>query len=250
MPSGRAVSPQSMPPGRISIEPQTTTVTWAGDDESRTVIWISHEPSASGVPLISPVAGSIIRPGGRLSADQVSGALVDAKNLSGELGTALAVVALIGAFGITTLVTLSSVAKRTRELGTLKAIGWRQWLVVRQVAGESVLQGLIGGLLGVAVGLAAAAAIGAAGISLDASLAPASGMPSPPGGGAPPGIGGPPGADAAASVASTVTLGAPVSPGVALTAICLAVAGGLIAGVFGGMRAARLRPAEALRSLG
>lgn len=179
-------------------------------------------------------------------ADQVSGSLVDAENLSGKLGTALAIVALIGAFGITTLVTLSSVAKRTRELGTLKAIGWRQWLVVRQVAGESVVQGLIGGLLGVAVGLAAAAAIGAAGISLDASLESASsgGIPGPPG------VGGPPGADAAASVASTVTLGAPVSPGMALLAIGLAVLGGLIAGVFGGIRAARLSPAEALRSLG
>ncbi|MFN8113526.1 MAG: ABC transporter permease [Solirubrobacterales bacterium] len=184
-------------------------------------------------------------------ADQVSGSLVDAENLSGKLGTALAIVALVGAFGITTLVTLSSVAKRTRELGTLKAIGWRQWLVVRQVAGESVVQGLIGGLLGVAVGLAAAAAIGAAGISLDASLDSASsGMPGPPGTGGAPGIGGPPGADAAAAVASTVTLGAPVSPGMALLAIALAVLGGLIAGVFGGMRAARLRPAEALRSLG
>ncbi|MCB0875255.1 MAG: ABC transporter permease [Solirubrobacterales bacterium] len=217
----------------------------------------SVEVRASSAGEVGAVSGRIESafPGSEVTtssdlADQVSGSLVDAKNLSGKLGTALAVVALIGAFGITTLVTLSSVAKRTRELGTLKAIGWRQWLVVRQVAGESVLQGLIGGLLGVAVGLAAAAAIGAAGISLDASLAPASGMPSPPGGGAPPGIGGPPGADAAASVASTVTLGAPVSPGVALTAICLAVAGGLIAGVFGGMRAARLRPAEALRSLG
>ena len=185
-------------------------------------------------------------------ADQVSGSLVDAENLSGKLGTALAVVALIGAFGITTLVTLSSVAKRTRELGTLKAIGWRQWLVVRQVAGESVVQGLIGGLLGVAVGLAAAAAIGAAGISLDASLdsTSSSAMPGPPGGGAPGGVGGPPGFDAAASVANTVTLGAPVSAEMALLAIGLAVLGGLIAGVFGGMRAARLRPAEALRSLG
>jgi len=179
-------------------------------------------------------------------ADQVSGSLVDAKNLSGKLGTALAVVALLGAFGITTLVTLSSINKRTRELGTLKAIGWRQWLVVRQVAGESVAQGLLGGLAGVLIGLVAAAAIGAAGISLDASVAPASSGFGPPGG---PG-GGPPGADAAASAVSTVTLGAPVSVGMVLLAIALAVLGGLLAGTIGGMRTARLRPVEALRSLG
>ncbi len=162
-------------------------------------------------------------------ADQVSGSLVDAKNLSGKLGTALAIVALLGAFGITTLVTLSSINKRTRELGTLKAIGWRQWLVVRQVAGESVAQGLLGGLAGAVIGIAAAAAIGAAGISLDASVASTSNaLPGPPGGAAPPGgEAGSPVADAAATAVSTVTLGAPVSVGMILAAIGLAVLGGL-----------------------
>ena len=36
----------------------------------------------------------------------------------------------------------------------------------------------------------------------------------------------------------------------ALTHVGLAIAGGLIAGAFGGWRAARLSPAEALRSVG
>ena len=182
-------------------------------------------------------------------ADQVSGSLVDAKNLSGKLGTALAVVALLGAFGIASLVTLSSVNKRTRELGTLKALGWRQSLVVRQVAGESVVQGLIGGIAGAVLGIGAAAAIGAAGISLDASLATtaaSSGFPGGPGGtgGGPPGLG-----QAAEAVASTVSLNAPVSLGVIALAIGLAVLGGLVAGTAGGMRTARLRPSEALRSV-
>lgn len=178
-------------------------------------------------------------------ADQVSGSLVDAENLSAKLGTALAVVALVSAFGITTLMTLSSISKRTRELGTLKAIGWRQWLVVRQVAGESVAQGLIGGVLGVVLGLAVSALIGAAGVSLDASVSAAgSGAMPPPGGG------GPPGTDAVSTAVSTVTLGAPISAGMVLAAIALAVLGGLIAATIGGLRVARLRPAEALRSLG
>jgi len=45
----------------------------------------------------------------------------------------------------------------------------------------------------------------------------------------------------------TVQLGAPVSAQLALVAAGLAVAGGLLAGAFGGWRAARLRPADALR---
>ncbi len=85
-------------------------------------------------------------------ADRVSGTLVDAKNLAGTLGTALMVVGLLSAFLIASLLTLSSVTKRIRELGTLKALGWPQRLVVRQVTGESLLQGLLGGALGVVLG--------------------------------------------------------------------------------------------------
>jgi putative ABC transport system permease protein len=64
-------------------------------------------------------------------ADRVGGSLNDATNLSSKLGTALAIVALLAAFLIAALLTLSSVQKRIRELGTLKALGWRQRLVVR-----------------------------------------------------------------------------------------------------------------------
>jgi ABC-type antimicrobial peptide transport system permease subunit len=43
-----------------------------------------------------------------------------------------------------------------------------------------------------------------------------------------------------------VSLTAPVTVSVILLAVGLAVAGGLVAGSFGGWRAARLRPAAAL----
>ena len=175
-------------------------------------------------------------------ADQVSGSLVDAENLSAKLGTALAVVALLAAFGIASLLTLSSINKRIRELGTLKALGWTERLVVRQVSGESVAQGLIGGCLGALLGLGGAALIGALGISLDASIAGDEGGFGPPGGG-------PFGQGAVEQVATTVTLGAPVDLQMIALAIGLAVLGGLIAGGVGGLRAARLRPAEALRSV-
>ena len=79
-------------------------------------------------------------------ADSISGSLVDAASLSKRLGTALAVLAAVAAFLLAVLLTLSSVGKRVRELGTLKALGWTQWLVVRQVVGESLAQGILGGL--------------------------------------------------------------------------------------------------------
>ena len=79
-------------------------------------------------------------------ADRVTGSLADAKDLAGKLGGALTVVGLVAAFLIAGLLTLSSVTKRTRELGTLKAIGWPQRLVVRQVTGEALAQGALGGV--------------------------------------------------------------------------------------------------------
>jgi MacB-like periplasmic core domain/FtsX-like permease family len=169
-------------------------------------------------------------------ADSVSGSLVDAKNLSTKLGTALAIVALGAAFLIATLLALSSVQKRTRELGTLKALGWRQRLVVRQVSAESVVQSLLGGLLGVAVGIGGAAVIDALELKLDASVAQAQSS-------------GPFGQGEVAAASTEVVLGAPVELGLLFLAVALAVLGGLLAGAAGGLRAARLRPAEALRSI-
>src|SRR4029450_81792 len=103
-------------------------------------------------------------------ADRVSGTLVDAKNLAGSLGKALMIVGLLSAFLIASLLTPPSGTKRVRELGTLKALGWSQGLVVRQNAGESLIQGLLGGALGVLFGIAGALAITAFGPTLQATL--------------------------------------------------------------------------------
>ena len=65
---------------------------------------------------------------------------MDAADLSHSLGLALSIVAAAAAFLLAALLSLSSVGKRVRELGTLKAIGWTQSLVVRQVVGESLAQ--------------------------------------------------------------------------------------------------------------
>jgi putative ABC transport system permease protein len=170
-------------------------------------------------------------------ADRVGGSLDDAEDLSSRLGTALAAVALAAAFLIATLLTLSSVQKRTRELGTLKALGWRQRLVVRQVTGESLVHGALGGLLGAVIGIAGASAIDAIGPTLEASIEnPSSG-----------GLGSF-GQRGITAGTTDVVLGAPLDAGLLLLAIGLALVGGLLAGAAGGLRAARLRPADALRS--
>jgi putative ABC transport system permease protein len=170
-------------------------------------------------------------------ADKISGSLVDASNLSHDLGFALSAIAAIAAFLLAALLALSSVGKRVRELGTLKALGWTQRMVVRQIAGESLAQGLLGGILGIVLGVGAALLISAFGPSLTAS--------STTGGGNLLGLG----AATARTATSSVSLDAPIGIGILAIGFGLAVLGGLIAGTAGALRAARLRPADALRTV-
>jgi ABC-type antimicrobial peptide transport system permease subunit len=174
-------------------------------------------------------------------ADRVSGSLIDAKNLTNKLGIVLEIVGLAAAFLIAALLTLSSVTKRIRELGTLKALGWSQRLVVRQVTGEALLQGVLGGVFGIVVGVGGAALISAFAPTLKATVAQAAAQG--------PGFLGPFGQGSVSAGATTVSLDAPVSIGLIALAVALAVLGGLLSGAVGGFRASRLRPADALRHI-
>nr|WP_246361983.1 ABC transporter permease [Neomicrococcus lactis] len=82
------------------------------------------------------------------------------------------------------LLTSSGVARRTREFGTLKALGWSNNRVVAQVAGESMIQSIIGGIAGLALGLGAVAIINALGPTISAggtTTTPAGGQGAPAG---------------------------------------------------------------------
>ncbi|WP_328901949.1 ABC transporter permease [Streptomyces sp. NBC_00441] len=177
-------------------------------------------------------------------ADTVSGSLSTASDLAAGVGKWLSFAVLAAAFLVAGLLTSSAVSRRVREFGTLKALGWKSGRVTRQVVGEALVNGLIGGVLGIAVGLAGAYAVTAVSPTLTAELGSSGGGGTRGGmmGGGGPGFG-----RQSASKALDIALTAPVSLSVILTAVALAVAGGLIAGAFGGWRASRLRPADALR---
>ncbi|SOC87550.1 ABC-type transport system, involved in lipoprotein release, permease component [Curtobacterium sp. 314Chir4.1] len=196
-------------------------------------------------------------------ASSVSGSLSTASNLVSNLGTWLSIVVLAAAFLIAILFTISGVTRRTREFGTLKAIGWSNGRITRQVAGESLVQGLIGGVIGAAAGLIGILVVNVIAPTISASATSSTnrggaggGMPggaataaagSGTTGGAP--VGGFGGGGASTASTTDVVLHAPVTVEVILLAIGLAILGGLVAGALGGWRASRLRPAEALRSV-
>src|SRR5512136_1396206 len=58
---------------------------------------------------------------------------------------------IVGGVGMTNTV-MMSMFERTREIGTLRAIGWRRRRVMAMIFGESLLLGVIGGALGCALG--------------------------------------------------------------------------------------------------
>jgi len=181
-------------------------------------------------------------------ASEINGSLGSAAKLAGDLGTWLSILVLVAAFAVAGLLTMSAVARRAREFGTLKAIGWRSRRIVGQVMGESLAIGLIGGAFGIGLGVAGAAIIDAiapnltATIITDAGLRFAQGGP----GGAGPVAFGPGGTLGSTTQNIPVHWSATVTLGVIGLAVLLAVVGGLLAGALGSWRISQLNPADAL----
>ncbi|HYL51864.1 MAG TPA: FtsX-like permease family protein [Acidimicrobiia bacterium] len=177
-------------------------------------------------------------------ADQASGSLKDAHDLTSRFGGVLAVIVLVAAFIIAVLLTLSSIAKRVREIGTLRAIGWSKARVVRQLLGETLGIAVVGAVLGLLIGWGASAAVDHSSTKLTATTPGVAGTASG-SAGAIIGV-----AQSTAQTTTKVALSAPLHVSTLLLGIVFALIGGLIAGLVGSWRAARLPPAAALRNIG
>lgn len=120
-----------------------------------------------------------------------------------------AIAILVGGLGMMSAMVMS-VLERTREIGTLRALGWSRQRVVRMILGEAIALSLIGGVVGVLIGVVLASAVGQI-----------------------PGVG--------AFLAGSFTVGLLVQGMV--TALVL----GIIGGLYPAWTAANLQPVEALR---
>jgi len=215
--------------------------------------------SASGVGL---VAGEISRllPSATVTssaslASSVAGSLKTTAQLARSLGTWLAVLALLAAAAVASLLTVAAVARRVREFGTLKALGWRSGRITAQVMGETLAMGIAGAAAGIALGLGGAAAASAAAPNLTATVQTSNvgqggfgGGLSADGGIFQGTVGGPVQTFANPNATHTVAVPftAPVTAAAIVLAASLAIAAALAAGSLGGWRITRLRPAQAL----
>ena len=187
--------------------------------------------------LLSQVKTSIAR--------QINGASVASSDSSLELmggvskisdqfSFVVSLIALGGAVFLIVKAMLSNLVERSREIGILKAVGWTERDVQKQLMGEVFLQSLAGGVFGILMGYFFSYLLGFLSIpvatSWELNLLPAF-------------------AKDTAAVAQTVRL--PVSVSAGLTAISLAlslVAGGMASYVMG-KRTSRMKPAEILRNM-
>ena len=78
------------------------------------------------------------------------------------LGSIAAISLLVGGIGIMNIM-MVSVTERTREIGIRKALGATFWNIMMQFLIESVVIGVIGGLIGIVIGCGSAALISAFG---------------------------------------------------------------------------------------
>ncbi len=187
----------------------------------------------------------------------VTGSLKTTGELASRLGTWLAVLVLLMAFAVASLLTLAAVARRGREFGTLKALGWRSRRISAQLMGETIATGIVGAASGIALGMGGAYAAAKSAPSLSAIVQTGNSGKGGFGGSLGAGggffratLGGSVQTVANPTASHTVHLPftAPVTVGTIVLAIVLAVAGALLAGSVGGWQISRLRPAVALAS--
>jgi len=151
--------------------------------------------------------------------------------ISTKFSTVAGLVGMAGGGLLAWVVLAGLVTERRREIGVMKATGWRSRDVIRVFMGEIFLLGLFGGLLGIALGSGLAAVMGylpAPAVSVNETL---------------------PGLAAVDLPVDTSRLSATVSFNTLALALFIAIGGALLAGWRSVWQVAKLKPAQTLRDV-
>jgi putative ABC transport system permease protein len=156
--------------------------------------------------------------------------------ISDQFSLLTSLIALGGAIFLIIKTMLANLVARSREIGILKAVGWTERDVQKQLMGEALLQSLAGGIFGLIIGYGASYVLGLASIPVstpwEINLLPAL-------------------AKSAESAASAAAVRLPVSISLGLTtsALALSLLAGALASYFMGRRTSRMKPVDILRRL-
>jgi putative ABC transport system permease protein len=143
-----------------------------------------------------------------------------------EIVIVTAVVAAIVLF-----IMLYTVRERTREIGTLKALGASSWAILGQFMLEGILLSLIAGIVGIVIGTVGATSL--ANLLLPHPTQAGNSTVST--------------AGVSISSASSVSISVTITPELVLLGLGVAVLLGALGSLYPAWRAARTRPAEAMR---
>jgi putative ABC transport system permease protein len=187
----------------IQVEAQSPDVVEAADTAITNKLLISrHDNTASGQDFTVSTTASM--------ASTVTSMI---SSMSLFLGAIAAVSLIVGAVGIANTM-FTSVLEKTKEIGTMKAIGAKNRDILMIFLFNSAMVGFVGGIFGVILG------------SILSALFPMIGVTMMRGG-----------------VGTSISL----SPGLMISGLTLAVFIGVISGVVPAYRASKLKPVDALR---
>jgi putative ABC transport system permease protein len=154
--------------------------------------------------------------------------------ISDQFSFVVSIIAVGGAIFLIIKAMVSNLVERSREIGILKAVGWTERDVQKQLMGEVFLQSLLGGVLGIVMGYFFSYLLGFLSIPVstpwELNLLPAF-------------------AKDTAAAAQTVRLPVSISAGLAAISLGLSLVTGGMASYVMGKRTAKMKPAEILRQL-
>ncbi len=198
----------------------------SGQPGKITSVFVKTDSAASVSAVSAEVRAALPHANVATQADlalTMTGTLAAASGVSSSFGGWVSLIALIAATLIAALLTIVGVSRRSREFGTLKALGWRGRSIVAQVGGESLLQGAVGAAAGIVLAAAGIAVIDAVAPQLTATLD---------GNGA----------------STQIPLVLEMSSSSIVLAAAFAIVAAIVAAIAGSMRVSSLRPSESLRS--
>ena len=206
---------------------------------------LARKPEAINLIYLRLKDPSMLNPIKSQLADQIRGASISSSDsflelmggvsmISERFSLIASIVGLLGAVLLIMKTMIANLVERSHEIGILKAVGWTQQEIQKQLTAEAFVQTLAGGLLGILAGYFISFLLGFLSITIPIpwELNPVPAM-----------------AKQAQEITQVVRLPVSVSLSLAAAAMGLSVIIGCVIGYVTGRRTSRMKPVDILRQL-